>query len=102
MNLIINLKKLKTKQKLLTWFGQDLKEELATEEHDNSTKKDTIYKMTNKLPNKQRNIVLLRIYQDLPFKTIGNILSISENSAKVSFYKAKENLKEYSKISYAK
>jgi RNA polymerase sigma-70 factor (ECF subfamily) len=58
--------------------------------------------MTNKLPNKQRNIVLLRIYQDLPFKTIGNILSISENSAKVSFYKAKENLMEYSKISYAK
>ena len=90
------------KQKLLTWLGQDLKEELATEEHDNLTKKDTLYKMTNKLPNKQRNIVLLRIYQDLPFKTIGNILSISENSAKVSFYKAKENLKEYSKISYAK
>ena len=90
------------KQKLLTWFGQDLKEELATEEHDNLTKKDTIYKMTYQLPKTQRNIVLLRIYQDIPFNTIGNILSISENSAKVSFYKAKENLKEYSKISYAK
>ena len=83
------------KQKLLTWFGQDLKEDLATEEHDNSTKKDTIYKMTYQLPKTQRNIVLLRIYQDLPFNTIGSILSISENSAKVSFYKAKENLKEY-------
>ena len=83
------------KQKLLTWFGQDLKEELATEEHDNSTKKDTIYKMSYQLPKTQRNIVLLRIYQDLPFNTIGSILSISENSAKVSFYKAKENLKEY-------
>ena len=83
------------KQKLLTWFGQDLKEELVTEEHDNSTKKDTIYKMTYQLPKTQRNIVLLRIYQDLPFNTIGSILSISENSAKVSFYKAKENLKEY-------
>ena len=83
------------KQKLLTWLGQDLKEELETEEHDNSTKKDTIYKMTYQLPKTQRNIVLLRIYQDLPFNTIGSILSISENSAKVSFYKAKENLKEY-------
>ena len=83
------------KQKLLTWFGQDLKEELATEEHYNSTKKNTIYKMTYQLPKTQRNIVLLRIYQDLPFNTIGSILSISENSAKVSFYKAKENLKEY-------
>ena len=83
------------KQKLLTWFGQDLKEELATEEHDNSTKKDTIYKMTYQLPKTQRNIVLLRIYQDLSFNTIRNILSISENSVKVSFYKAKENLKEY-------
>ncbi len=72
------------KQKLLTWFGQDLKEELATEEHDNSTKKDTIYKMTYQLPKTQRNIVLLRIYQDLSFNTIRNILSISENSAKVS------------------
>ena len=27
------------KHKLLTWFGQDLKEELVTEEHDDSTKK---------------------------------------------------------------
>jgi len=90
------------KQKLLTWFGQDLKEELAIEEHDDSTKKDTIFKMITKLPNKQRNILLLRIYQDLPFKTIGSILSISENSAKVSFYKVKEHLKEYSKKSYAK
>ena len=51
--------------------------------------------MTNKLPKTQRNIVLLRIYQDLSFKTICNILSISENSAKVLFYNAKENLKEY-------
>ena len=41
------------RQKLLTWFGQDLKEELATEEHNNSTKKDTIYKMTYQLPKTQ-------------------------------------------------
>ena len=41
----------------------------------------------------QRNIITLRVYQDLPFKQIAEILSITENSAKVSFYKAKSNIK---------
>ena len=83
------------KQKLLNWFGKELKEEMIYVENNHSAKRDKIYKMTCQLPKTQRNIVLLHIYQDLPFKTIGSILSISENSAKVSFYKAKENLKEY-------
>ena len=54
-----------------------------------------LFEMTHKLPRLQRNIVLLRIYQDMPFKMIGQILNITENSAKVSFHKAKVNLKKH-------
>ena len=49
--------------------------------------------MTYKLPKVQRNIVLLRVFQDLQFKVISKVLNISVNSAKVSFHKAKNNLK---------
>jgi len=56
---------------------------------------DKLYTLTHRLPTTQRNIIMLRVYQDLPFKSISQILSISENSAKVSFHKAKQNLKQY-------
>ena len=49
--------------------------------------------MTYKLPKIQRNVVILRVFQDLQFKVISEILNISVNSAKVSFHKAKKNLK---------
>ena len=48
-----------------------------------------------KLPKVQRDIVILRIFQDMSFKQVSEILTITENSAKVSFYKAKINLKGY-------
>ncbi len=85
------------KQKLLSWFGFELKTET-----EDSTKysfdvelKSALLIASKKLPKVQRNIVLLRIYQDMSFKQISQILSISENSAKVSFHKAKINLKGY-------
>jgi DNA-directed RNA polymerase specialized sigma24 family protein len=63
---------------------------------DSSTSNENrLFEMTPKLPRFQRNIVLLRVYQDLSFKMIGGILNITENSAKVSFHKAKANLKIY-------
>lgn len=46
------------------------------------------------LPERSRDVVMLRIYGDLPFKEIGALLKISESSAKVIFFRAKAALRE--------
>ncbi len=85
------------KQKLLSWFQQDLDdshgEDERNENHPETKRK--LVKMVNKLPRMQRNVVLLRIFQDMTFRQVADILSITENSAKVSFHKAKRNLEGY-------
>ena len=48
----------------------------------------------NTLPDKYREIVILRIYAELSFAEIGKKLNITENSAKVIFFRAKNMLKE--------
>lgn len=47
-----------------------------------------------KLPQKYRDVVFLRIYAELPFSQIADILSITENSAKVVYYRAKNMLRK--------
>ncbi len=47
-----------------------------------------------KLPDKYRDVVFLRIYAELPFSQIAEILSITENSAKVVYYRAKNALRK--------
>jgi RNA polymerase sigma-70 factor (ECF subfamily) len=81
------------KQKLRSVFSAELKEEMSEDAGSSTFNENRLFEMTNKLPRFQRNIVLLRVYQDLSFKMIGEILNITENSAKVSFHKAKANLK---------
>lgn len=46
-----------------------------------------------RLPYKQRLVVMLRIYQDLSFEEIGRALGMRTNSAKVNFHHALEKLK---------
>ena len=48
----------------------------------------------SELDETSREIVILRIYSELTFKEIGKILNISENYARVSFYRAKAKIKE--------
>ena len=83
------------KQKLRSVFSAELKEELAEEPTSSTSNENKLFEMTHKLPRFQRNIVLLRVYQDMSFKMIGQVLNITENSAKVSFHKAKVNLKTH-------
>lgn len=47
-----------------------------------------------KLPQKYRDVVILRAYAELSFAEIAKSLKISENSAKVIFFRAKKMLKE--------
>lgn len=52
-------------------------------------------KAIEKLPNKQRQVLLLRVYQDLSFEEIGQVLNMRANSAKVNFHYALEKVKEW-------
>lgn len=51
-------------------------------------------RMVKKLPQKYRDVVILRAYAELSFAETAKILKISENSAKVIYFRAKKMLKE--------
>ena len=59
-----------------------------------SFKSKEIQRVINKLPNNYRDVVILRIYADLSFPDIANVLGISVSSAKVIFHRAKKILSE--------
>ena len=48
----------------------------------------------SRLPQKYRDVVFLRIYAELPFSQIADSLGITENSAKVVYYRAKNLLRK--------
>lgn len=55
---------------------------------------EAVKRAVSNLPDKYRDVVVLRIYAELSFAQIASELDISENSAKVIFYRAKNKLKE--------
>lgn len=63
--------------------------ELAAETADGLTR---IYQKIHALPPENRELVLLRSLGGLSFRQIGAILGISENAARVKFYRAKTQL----------
>ena len=56
--------------------------------------KMTLYKKMQKLDSKTREVMYLRLTGELSFKEIGNILNKTENWARVTFYRGKNQLKE--------
>ena len=69
--------------------------DVSPEEHVH--KKDVeeaVRKVVENIPKKYRDVVLLRIYAELPFSQIAQILKISESSAKVIYFRAKKMLME--------
>lgn len=72
-----------------------LQNEDSPEEHIH--KKDiekAVRKIVENIPKKYRDVVLLRIYAELPFSQIAQSLKISESSAKVIYFRAKKMLME--------
>ena len=53
-----------------------------------------LWNAISKLPKKQREVVLLRIGEELPYKNISRITGISIGSAKVNFHYALKKLKK--------
>ena len=56
--------------------------------------KISLYKKMQKLDEKTREVMYLRITGELSFKEIGEILNKTENWARVTFYRGKNKLKE--------
>ena len=83
------------KEKLRSIFnlGTDNLESTVDNIYVEKDRNGELYKMTYKLPRIQRNVVILKVFQDLHYKDISKILNITVNSAKVSMHKAKVNLK---------
>ena len=53
-----------------------------------------LWNAISKLPKKQREVVLLRIGEELPYKNISRIIGISIGTAKVNFHHALKKLKK--------
>ena len=82
---------------------QDIKEEelVATKAKEETEKevianeeKIQLYRKMQKLDEKTREVMYLRITGELSFKEIGDILGNTENWARVTFYRGKQKLKE--------
>ncbi len=58
-------------------------------EYIEKEEREMLRRSTDSLPGKYRDVAVLRIYADLPFSQISSLLKITENSAKVIFYRAK-------------
>lgn len=56
--------------------------------------KISLYKKMQRIDEKSREVVYLRITGELSFKEIGTILNKTENWARITFYRAKNKLKE--------
>lgn len=56
--------------------------------------KVSLYKKMQKLDDRTREVLYLRITGELSFKEIGTILNKTENWARVTFYRGKNQLKE--------
>lgn len=55
---------------------------------------EAMRKLVTELPDKYKEVVLLRIYAEMSFKDVALTLNISESSAKVLYFRAKTKLKE--------
>lgn len=56
--------------------------------------KISLYRKMQKLEDKTREVIYLRITGELSFKEIGIILNETENWSRVTFYRGKNQLRE--------
>ena len=68
---------------------QDLQADIESDEG-----RVSLFQSMQSLEPRVREIMYLRVMGDLSFKQIGDIMNVSENYARVTFYRAKEKLKK--------
>lgn len=69
-------------------------DETTEEKVISNDEKISLYRKLQKLDEKTREVIYLRITGELSFKEIGMILNQTENWARVTFYRGKNQLKE--------
>lgn len=85
-----NKKIVNKEYELLDMKGKDSVEEQII----SNDEKITLYKKMQKLDEKTREVIYLRITGELSFKEIGDILNKSETWVRVTFYRGKQKMKE--------
>ncbi len=86
-----NRKNLKTSEDT---FLEIQDSDITEEKVIHNEEKMALYKKLQKLDEKTREVIYLRITGELSFKEIGMILNQTENWARVTFYRGKQKLKE--------
>jgi len=59
-----------------------------------SERREQVWKALRKLSETSRTVLLLREYEELSYREIGDILHISEQAVKSRIFRAREELKE--------
>ena len=85
-----NKKVISVEEELLGSYSTDTTEERVILNDE----KISLFRKIQKLDEKTREVIYLRITGELTFKEIGIILNKTENWARVTFYRGKNQLKE--------
>ena len=89
-----------TRNKWRNFLHLDQMPEQSYSNENTPISKSEIWAHVAKLPSKQRNVVMLRLNQQLPFKDIGLMLNMTEGSAKVNYHHGINKLREWLKDIY--
>lgn len=82
------------KEELTDEFNERAKNESATSLLLMEEKRRNVLELLQKLPPQQRRVVILRNWEDMTFKEIAQVLSISEGAVKAHYFFALRKLKE--------
>lgn len=86
------------KNKRVISVGEELIEAYSTDTTEEKVilndEKISLFRKLQKLDEKTREVIYLRITGELTFKEIGIILNKTENWARITFYRGKNQLKE--------
>lgn len=75
-----------------TYVNEHLNKETPEDIYEKREESMYLLNALNKLKQTQQEIIILRLYNDLSFKEIGEIFSQSDTWARVNFYRAKNKL----------
>jgi len=82
------------REELTEEFREYYKNESATSNLLMQEKKKTVLDLLQNLPLQQRRVVILRNWEDMTFKEIAEVLSLSEGAVKAHYFFALKKLKE--------
>ncbi len=71
----------------------DASVEQRGEQEEMEAQRSKLHRAMEKLPPRQREVVVLRIYQEMPFQEIATVLNSTESAVKVNFHYAMKSLR---------